>query len=192
MKSSAFIAACGAMLCAASPILQGRKLYVETDTVIEWVTVTVTEGAIPTTFRRPVPPPEPTTTSQTPPPPPPPPPPSTEVVVEQAPEPTPEPTFTPPPPVVKAPEPKPDPEPKSDPAPAPAPTPDPKPAPAPKPEPTPSKPADVAQPSDYISAALYHHNVHRFNHSADALEWSAEHAGYAKQLAETCKFAHDT
>lgn len=192
MKSSAFIAACGAILAAASPILQDRRLYIKTDVVVEWVTVTVTEGDTATVFRRPgshrpkttttssVA--EPSTTSVAPPPPPPP---STtsEPVVE--PTPTPEPT----------PEPAPAPEPTPEPAPV-VESPQPvveavKTSAEPAPAPVASQPA-AAAPSDYISTALYHHNVHRFNHSADALEWSDEHAGFAQTLADRCKFAHDT
>ena len=44
MKYSAFLAACGAVLAASSPILQERRYVYTTTTVVEWVTVTVTEG----------------------------------------------------------------------------------------------------------------------------------------------------
>jgi uncharacterized protein YkwD len=195
MKSSIFLATCGAILAVASPILQGRKVYVKTDVVTEWVTVTVTDGDTSTTFRRPNPRPKATTTT-TPaepsstalPPPPPPPPASTpEPVVEAASKPTstPEPKPTPKPspkiaPVVESPKPA---EPSPDPAP--------KPDPEPKPAPSPTK-DETAQPSDYSSTAVYHHNVHRFNHSASAVEWDDEIAGHAKTLAERCVFEHDT
>ena len=46
-------------------------------------------------------------------------------------------------------------------------------------------------PTDYASTAIYHHNIHRANHSAPNLEWSEEHASYAAQTAQKCKFAHD-
>ncbi|KAL2022994.1 hypothetical protein VTK56DRAFT_4209 [Thermocarpiscus australiensis] len=192
MKSPAFLVACGAVLAAAGPILQDRRLHIKTETVVEWVTVTVTEGDAATVFLRPNPRPKTTTTSITtsstsvaPPPPPPPPPPSStpEAVIQSIPEPTPEPAPQP--------APSPSPSPSPEPAPSPAPVveaakPSSAPAPAPTTEPAPS------QPSDYASTALYHHNVHRYNHSASALEWSEEHAQYAATLAARCVFAHDT
>ncbi|KAL2144757.1 hypothetical protein VTI28DRAFT_8603 [Corynascus sepedonium] len=193
MKSSIFLAGCGAILAAASPILQDRRLYFKTDTVIEWVTVTVTEGDKPTVFRRPTPrphpkttvePAEPSSTSAAPPPPPPPPPSSSSVRVNQA---AVVPTFT----ATRSPKPSPKPpkpsstvespkpaEPSSDPEPAPA--------------PSSTKQDILPEPTDYASTAVYHHNVHRFNHSASALSWSEEHAEYAKTLAERCVFEHDT
>ncbi|KAL2126061.1 hypothetical protein VTI74DRAFT_1836 [Chaetomium olivicolor] len=196
MKSSAFLAACGAILATASPILQDRRVFVKTDIVVEWVTITVTEGDTATTvFRRPGPRPKPTTTTtlaapsststSVAPPPPPPPPSTSEPAVQTPPAPTPESSPAPSPEVKAAPSP--------DPAPAViVPSPQPTTSAAPAPQPTPTKADEsAAQPSDYISTALYHHNVHRFNHSATALEWSDEHAGYAKTLAERCVFAHD-
>jgi type IV secretory pathway VirB10-like protein len=190
MKSSAFLAACGAILAAASPILQERRLFVKTDVVVEWVTVTVTEGDTATVFRRPShakPTPtttssaEPSSSSQAPPPPPPPPPSSTssEVVILPTPDPAPEPAPEQPAPVLESPTANvqvAQPQPTSEVVEAPAST---------------SQP-EAAQPSDYISTALYHHNIHRFNHSAAALEWDDEIAGYAQTLAERCVFEHDT
>ncbi|KAI1421761.1 CAP domain-containing protein [Xylaria sp. FL1777] len=74
----------------------------------------------------------------------------------------------------------------------------------PEPEPTTtSKPATVAatpaQASDaassegdsFESVAVYHHNIHRSNHSSPEVTWNAEIAGYAANTAATCKFAHD-
>lgn len=43
----------------------------------------------------------------------------------------------------------------------------------------------------YKALALQHHNIHRANHSADALEWDDELASYAAQTAKTCVWAHD-
>ncbi|KAL8814406.1 MAG: hypothetical protein Q9223_006362 [Gallowayella weberi] len=43
----------------------------------------------------------------------------------------------------------------------------------------------------YKSAVLEHHNIHRANHSADALEWDETLAGYAEQVAKSCVYAHD-
>ncbi|KAK4234139.1 CAP domain-containing protein [Achaetomium macrosporum] len=195
MKTSAFLALCGSILATASPVLQARKLYTKTDVVVEWVTVTVTEGDASTVFQRPkehhTPTtitiiPAPTTTSVAPPPPPPPPATTSstsEAVVQAPPQPTSEPSpqaSTQAAPVVQSPQ--------SvvqvakvstssaDATPTPATT----------------TSASVAQPSDFQSTALYHHNVHRFNHSAGALEWSDEHAQYARTLAERCVFEHDT
>ncbi|KAL2157875.1 hypothetical protein VTH06DRAFT_4928 [Thermothelomyces fergusii] len=189
MKSSIFLAGCSAVLAAASPILRDRRLYFETDTVTTWVTVTMTEGDQPTIYRQ-LNQPHPTTTT-TPaessttllPPPPPPSSSSTVVSVEEVPtstiSPEPSPTTSA---VVDSPkpvEPSPNPSPvSSEPAPAPA--------------PSSTKEETVPQPSDYASTVVYHHNLHRSNHSAGALAWSDEHAGYAKTLAERCVFAHDT
>lgn len=62
--------------------------------------------------------------------------------------------------------------------------------------PAPQAPAssDSTPPSDgsYKSNILYHHNVHRSNHSADALTWSDELAAAALKLAQRCVFKHDT
>ncbi|AEO61181.1 hypothetical protein MYCTH_2135772 [Thermothelomyces thermophilus ATCC 42464] len=189
MKSSIFLAGCGAILAAASPILQDRRLYFETDIVTKWVTVTVTEGDQPTILRvlnRPhrtktITRAEPSTTSS-----PPPPPPSTSSLVVQDDD-VPTATSSPKPPpttssVVESPKPV---EPSPEPAPVSS-------EPASAPAPSSTKEVTVPQPSDYASTAVYHHNVHRSNHSASALTWSDEHAGYAKTLAERCVFAHDT
>ncbi|KAK4177309.1 CAP domain-containing protein [Triangularia setosa] len=204
MKSSAMLAACGAILAAASPILQERRLIVHSKVVIEWVTVTVTEGETPTpsvfsAARRPAQRTTTTTiattTSAAPPPPPPSPAaPSTSVapepVVVVEPAPQPEPTTQAPPPVVEAPAPV-----IEAPAPvveAPAPVVE---APAPvvsTPAPAPVKVETPAVSDDYQKAVLESHNVHRFNHSAGALEWGQQYADSAKVLAERCKFEHDT
>lgn len=76
---------------------------------------------------------------------------------------------------------------------------------APKAEPTVAAASPVAQapakapaadppkasPSDMPSVAVAAHNRHRSNHSAPAVEWLDEIAGYAANTAATCKFAHD-
>ncbi|KAI0120683.1 scp-like extracellular protein [Xylariales sp. AK1849] len=51
--------------------------------------------------------------------------------------------------------------------------------------------AAVVSPTDMASTALYAHNLHRANHSAPAMAWLDEIAGYAENTANTCKFAHD-
>jgi len=50
---------------------------------------------------------------------------------------------------------------------------------------------DASSATDYISTVLYHHNIHRCNHSAPALTYNEEIAGYAATLAATCNFHHD-
>jgi outer membrane biosynthesis protein TonB len=186
MKASAVIATCGALLAAASPILNRRGTVTETEVVTTWTRVTVTEGvpSKPTAFRankvyvKPKTSSVAPTTTSTPPPPPPPP-------TTKQPEPT------------KAPAPEPKPEPKPEPivAPAPAPpAPSPEPVKAPEPAPAPPQPAPVEKApasSSYQDAALYHHNVHRSNHSADALTWGSVYADYAAVTAAKCKMVHD-
>lgn len=115
-------------------------------------------------------------------------------IVEQAPAPSPEPSQP-------APAPAPSPEPAPQPAPQPSPEPSPEPAPvvqapaAPakeeKPAPAPVQQAD-SPPTDFKSTATWYHNVHRDNHTAQHVTYNDEIAGYAAQLASTCKMAHDT
>ncbi|KAH7037252.1 CAP domain-containing protein [Microdochium trichocladiopsis] len=38
--------------------------------------------------------------------------------------------------------------------------------------------------------ALYHHNVHRSNHSAPAMSWNSDIANAAQVAADSCKFEH--
>lgn len=66
------------------------------------------------------------------------------------------------------------------------------------PEPAPAAPVVpssaqtlAAEPTDYASTAVYHHNLHRMNYSAPAIEWSSTYADYAGQTAAKCVFAHD-
>lgn len=61
--------------------------------------------------------------------------------------------------------------------------------PAPKPSPVNNVPAQADD--SFQSTALYHHNIHRFNHSSPEVTWNSEIAGYAATTAKTCKFAHD-
>ncbi|KAI1259590.1 CAP domain-containing protein [Xylariaceae sp. FL1019] len=44
---------------------------------------------------------------------------------------------------------------------------------------------------DFVTKALYHHNIHRSNHSAPALVWNQTIADYAATTAAKCVFAHD-
>lgn len=50
---------------------------------------------------------------------------------------------------------------------------------------------DEPEGDDVISQAIYHHNIHRFNHSASAVGWNDELADYASITAATCVFEHD-
>ncbi|KAM3416095.1 hypothetical protein BST61_g9576 [Cercospora zeina] len=43
---------------------------------------------------------------------------------------------------------------------------------------------------DYVGDVLYHHNVHRRNHSAADLEYSFALAATAERIARTCNFEH--
>lgn len=43
----------------------------------------------------------------------------------------------------------------------------------------------------YDTVMLAYHNIHRSNHSAPALEWDDELAGYAENTANGCVFEHD-
>lgn len=178
MRSSVLLAASSAVLAVASPLLDKRRIVVQTETAVTMVTVTVTEGRpLPSMFmpgRHHL---KPVITSSSIPPPTPTPSPSPSPIPEPAPAPpapAPEvPAFVPEVPafVPEAPAPAP-------PAPAPAP---------PAPAPVLSAPAG----DDYVSTVLYHHNVHRSNHSASDLSWSQVHADYALQSAKSCEFKHD-
>lgn len=98
------------------------------------------------------------------------------------------------------------------PPPPPPPSSTPAPAPVKEPETTSTPPAPAASPNTnsgstqaptnypsnldtasevYKSLALQHHNIHRANHSADALEWDETLASYAEQTAKTCVWGHD-
>jgi hypothetical protein len=50
----------------------------------------------------------------------------------------------------------------------------------------------LPSPTNYQNTALYHHDIHRQNHSASNLAWSATYAGYAQTLAKGCMFREDT
>lgn len=194
MKSSALVAVCGAMLAAAGPILQERRLIVETEVVIEWVTVTVTEGdRVTAAFIRPAQRTKSssqriTTTTSVPAPPPPPPAPSTSttpkaVVVQPTPAPVVQPVTT----VAPAPKPV---TTVVQPVPVKEEVVEVKPSSA-APAPVATTKVEAAQPSDYQSTALFHHNKHRFNHSSGALDWDQGLADSASVLASRCVFEHD-
>lgn len=51
--------------------------------------------------------------------------------------------------------------------------------------------AGTSPPTDYKSTCLYHHNVHRANHSSPALVYDDQLAAYALQVANSCIFAHN-
>ncbi|TRX98646.1 hypothetical protein FHL15_000720 [Xylaria flabelliformis] len=171
MKSSIFLAATGAALALSNPL---DKRVLETDVVVEYYTVTVTGDApkpTPTNVKvRPQPKP---TVEQQP------------YVVEQ-----PAPTTTSQTVVVVTVTPEPEPKPTTaaykpetvDPAPSPSTVVE-----------TPAQATNqVASEGDsFQSTALYHHNIHRSNHSSPAMSWNDKIAGYAGNTAATCKFAHD-
>lgn len=51
--------------------------------------------------------------------------------------------------------------------------------------------APTASPTDYVSTALYHHNIHRANHSVPLLKWDTSLVASAKVLAATCHWGHN-
>ncbi|KAI0521045.1 CAP domain-containing protein [Xylaria bambusicola] len=170
MKSSIFLATAGAALALANPL---DKRVLETEVVVEYYTVTVTGNAPePTNHHKYRPHPHPTkeeTPVEEP---------ETTVVETTKAEPTT--TSVPVVYVTVTPEETKEPEPT-----------------------TTAKPSTVvdtpAQASDsgstegdsFESVAVYHHNIHRSNHSSPEVTWNAEIAGYAANTAATCKFAHD-
>jgi len=183
MRSSTILLALGATLAVASPVHQAlhqkKDLVSVTDIVTDIVYVTVTEDpnappesttlvmAYNTVFVQPV---AAATTSSTPPP-------STSTTVPPAESTT---VVIPPPPPPPAPTTSTEAAPVVVPSPAPV-----------VEAPTTTAAAAVASPTDYISTALYHHNVHRANHSAPDVTWSDTLAGYAAITAQKCVFAHD-
>ena len=46
--------------------------------------------------------------------------------------------------------------------------------------------------SSYQDIAVYHHNIHRQNHSAPALSWDAGLEKSAADVAASCVYAHNT
>lgn len=171
MKGSLFLAATGAALAMAGPIgAPLNKRAMATDWVVEVVTVTVTDGNdrgaafIEQATPDPIPTPTP------------------------IPEPEPEPTPV---------EPVPEPEPTTTtseglPIPTFEPEPEPEPSsttvePAPSPSPEPGDPSL----GEYETTMLEQHNLHRANHSADALTWDSDLAQWAENTAQGCVFEHD-
>lgn len=185
MRSSTIVLAALSALAIAAPLQ--KRAYV-TDVVIDYVTVTVTDGQpLPTRS---------STTSST-----------TSTTSIEVPTTTPEPVIpetTPPPVVVETPTPVVIVE-----------TPTPQPvvvqttpeavapvavaastqvavAPAPVVETTEqAAPAPSPVGNDYNSAVLYHHNAHRANHTASDLTYDDTLASYAAEVASKCVFAHD-
>lgn len=49
----------------------------------------------------------------------------------------------------------------------------------------------AAATSSFSDVAVYHHNIHRSNHSAAAIGYDDTYAGYAATVAASCVFAHD-
>lgn len=52
--------------------------------------------------------------------------------------------------------------------------------------------AAAAAPTSYQDICVYHHNLHRSNHSAPDVAWSDDLASSAQQIAESCVYAHNT
>lgn len=50
----------------------------------------------------------------------------------------------------------------------------------------------AAPTNPYQETLIYNHNVHRSNHSADSLSWSADLEASAHKLASQCVYKHDT
>ncbi|KAH9213982.1 CAP domain-containing protein [Leptodontidium sp. 2 PMI_412] len=181
MRSSTVLALFGATVAVASPVHQAmhKKAYV-TDIVTDIVYVTVTAGDLPSTsvpdttvvvkhtvYAHHKPKTTAASTSTTPPPPPAP---TTTLIPTYEPvAPAPEPTTYAPAPVVETTPPAVKVEAATSVAAAPA----------------------AAQPTDYQSTALYHHDQHRANHTAGKLTWDTTLAGYAQTIAQSCVFAHD-
>ncbi|KEY73102.1 hypothetical protein S7711_04854 [Stachybotrys chartarum IBT 7711] len=177
MKASIILATTGAMLAMAGPL---GKRVMETDWVVQVVTVTVTEGAPAAAEatgavfiaqperhddrRR-------TSTRRSRP--------TTAVVV-----PAPQPTVVAPPAQATT----------VAPAPAPVETEPVEQAPAPSSSSS-AAPAQNTQPAsisgEYEEVMLEQHNIHRRNHSASDLTWDSTLAEYATTIANGCVFAHD-
>lgn len=51
--------------------------------------------------------------------------------------------------------------------------------------------AVASSPTDFQSVALYHHNIHRANHSTADVTYSDTLAGFAATLSSRCVFEHD-
>ena len=64
---------------------------------------------------------------------------------------------------------------------------------APGPTHSANRPSQQPTPVDtgYEATALFHHNLHRRNHSAPNVVWSANLRGTAKKIADGCVYAHD-
>lgn len=54
-----------------------------------------------------------------------------------------------------------------------------------------SSASTAAATSSFADMAVYHHNIHRTNHSASAISYDDTYAGYAATVAASCVFAHD-
>ena len=44
---------------------------------------------------------------------------------------------------------------------------------------------------DFQARVLFHHNIHRANHSAPEIEWDESMASFAAQTAQSCIYGHD-
>jgi outer membrane biosynthesis protein TonB len=176
MRSSLFLTA----LCAATALAADvEKRSYKTEVVVVTITKTVYPGA-PTAVPEPVNKGNPPVDNPPAPAPP-------------KPDPKPDPPKPDPKPDPPKPDPKPDPpkqDPKPDP-PKPAPQPQ-QPAPQPDPQPAPQPAPAPAPVSGYQATVLQQHNLHRANHSANALQWDEGLVSSASQLANSCVYGHNT
>lgn len=51
--------------------------------------------------------------------------------------------------------------------------------------------AQASKPTTYQEIAVYHHNLHRANHSAPSVTWSNDLASTAATIAASCNYAHN-
>ena len=59
-------------------------------------------------------------------------------------------------------------------------------------QPSADEPKSVApSDDDFQGAGIYHHNLHRANHSVPEVTWNDRIAGYASNSAAECVFKHD-
>lgn len=58
--------------------------------------------------------------------------------------------------------------------------------------PSSTKAATGAAPSGYNDLVVYHHNLHRANHSCPDVEWSDDLYNSALEIAQSCVYAHNT
>jgi len=58
--------------------------------------------------------------------------------------------------------------------------------------PAPTKPAPAPVLDSYSSKVVFHHNIHRLNHTSPELSWDQGLADTAQKIASSCYYAHNT